>query len=138
MAQMTKLSLPRLAALIAGVLGFATIVSAADHPFDATTRGVSCKATQQGAMECLYKVGRDLEFSISAVGESDAGISFTRSSYSGDYFASFGVLHGCVIVKYGQSGLKELNEAKSPFAYAFVSPHNGRVYREWRECQAAK
>lgn len=105
---------------------------AADTPFEATTRGTSCGSTSQGSLECKYKVGRDLEFSIAAVGQSDAGISFTRSSYSGDYYARFGVQHGCVVIAYGEQGLKE---AKNPSVYAFVSPRTGRVYRAWTECQ---
>jgi hypothetical protein len=122
----------------AALLGFATIVAAADPitPFDAATKGASCKLNQQGALECTYKIGRDLEFIISAVGEPDAGISFTRSNYKGgDYYATFGILHGCVVVKHGERGLQD---SKSASEYAFVSPRNGRVYREWRECQAAE
>ena len=120
----------------AWALAFAsTGLWAADDPFDATTRGTTCSSTSQGSLECRYRVGRDLEFSIAAVGTPDAGISFTRSNYSGDYYARFGVAHGCVIVAYGERGLKE---AKTPFAYAFVSPRNGRVYRQWSDCERGK
>jgi hypothetical protein len=105
---------------------------ASDTPFDATTRGTSCTSTSRGSLECRYKVGRDLEFSITAVGQSDAGISFIRSNSGGDYYARFGIQHGCVIVAYGERGLKE---TKTPSEFAFVSPRNGRVYRAWPECQ---
>lgn len=110
---------------------------AADTPFEATTRGTSCGSTSQGSLECKYKVGRDLEFSIAAVGQSDAGISFTRSSYTGDYYAPFGVQHGCVIIAYGQRGLKEARILsgthsfhRAPVASTVCGP-NAKVSDAW-------
>lgn len=121
----------RLAVLV--VLSFGCpSVFAADSPFDATTRGTSCTSSSQGSLECRYKVGRDLEFSIAAVGQPDAAISFTKSNYGGDYYARFGVQHGCVIVEYGERSLKD---AKNAPEFAFVSPRDGRVYRSWTECK---
>jgi hypothetical protein len=53
---------------------------------------------------------------------------------AGDYYARFGVMHGCIIVARGT----RRPESENPFDFAFISPKNGRVYRDWRDCQAAK
>jgi hypothetical protein len=108
---------------------------AIDPPFEATTRGALCKPAPQTPVECSYSVGRDLAFSIAPVGQPDVAVKFIRSNDQGDYYAGFGVLAGCVVVRHGQRGLRE---AGSPYAYAFVSPRNGRVYRDWHDCRKAK
>jgi hypothetical protein len=106
---------------------------AAQSAFDATVRGTSCKALADGSLFCKYEIGKDLEFSITSVGEKDAGISFLRSSIKGDYWARFGVMHGCVIVLQG-----EAVSQSTALPFAFVSPKNGRVYKSWEECQRAR
>jgi hypothetical protein len=106
---------------------------AAQSAFDATVRGTSCKALADGSLVCKYEIGKDLEFSITSVGEKDAGISFLRSSIKGDYWARFGVMHGCVIVLQG-----EAVSQSTALPFAFVSPKNGRVYKSWEECQRAR
>jgi hypothetical protein len=125
-----------LGCLCAGLaLAAASTAWAIEPPYEATTRGALCKSTPQGPRECSYSVGRDLAFSIAPIGEPDALISFIRSDDGGDYYASFGVLAGCVVVKHGKRGMRE---ADSRYAYAFVSPRNGRVYRDWHDCRKAK
>jgi len=104
----------------------------AQSTFEATVRGASCKQNPNGAMNCVYQIGRDLEFSITDAGATDVGISFIRSNIAGDYYARFGPQHGCVIVAQGQA-----IASSAPPEFAFVSPRNGRVYRAWPECQAA-
>ena len=108
--------------------------SVAQSLFDITTRGTSCKALSDGSLFCKYEVGKDLEFSITSVGREDAGVSFLRSSIKGDYWARFGVLHGCVIVVQGEGTAQTAARAD----FAFVSPKNGRVYHTWQECQSGK
>jgi hypothetical protein len=45
------------------------------------------------------------KFSIDGVGESDAGITVMRTvGPAGDFYLTFGVAHGCVIVKPGKQG----------------------------------
>jgi hypothetical protein len=80
-------------------------------------------------------VGKDLEFSITAAGEDDVGISFLRSNFKGDYYARFGPSHGCIIVAQGES---HSSTVARDFGsdYAFVSPKNGQVYRTWLECKS--
>lgn len=78
----------------------------AQTAFEATTRGATCRQDVGGSRYCSYKVGKDLEFSIAAVGEPDAGVSFLRSNIKGDFYARFGVQHGCIIVAAGESAPK--------------------------------
>ena len=107
---------------------------ALDPPYEATTRGTLCRPSAQQPVECSYSVGRDLAFSIAPVGQPDATVSFIRSNDQGDYYGSYGVGAGCVVVKHGQRGVRD---AGSRYAYAFVSPKNGRVYRDWHDCRKA-
>jgi hypothetical protein len=110
-------------------------LATAGSVFDLTVRGASCKQNSQGSLICRYVVGSDLELSITAAGEADTGVSFLRSNIKGDYFARFGVAHGCVIVAEGGATAKV---SAGPSDYAFISPKNGRVYRTWQECKASK
>lgn len=120
--------------LIVALLLFLTVNSVlAQSAFEVAVRGAACRQNTNGALNCTYTVGRDLEFSITAAGEADAGISFLRSSIKGDYYARFGVLHGCIIVAQG-----EATTQPAPIDYAYVSPKTGRVYKSWQECQSGK
>lgn len=121
------------AVAVAVAVVLASKSAVAQSLFELAVRGALCKQNVQGSLVCNYKVGRDLEFSIAATGEADAGISFLRSNIKGDYYARFGVMHGCVIVSQGEAAAQS-----APSEYAFVSPKNGRVYRTWQECQSAK
>jgi hypothetical protein len=107
---------------------------AIDSPFDATTRGTLCRPTSQGPLECSYSVGQDLAFTIAPVGQPDALVSFVRSNDGGDYYGAWGAAAGCVVVKHGRRGVRE---SGAPYAYAFVSPKNGRVYKDWHDCRKA-
>jgi hypothetical protein len=99
-----------------------------------------CKETPSQEISCEYKVGKDLHFSIDGIGGEWTGIAFMKSDYDGDFYAAFGIRHGCVIVKRGKTNWK--NDADhgpgSPFDYAFVSPKNGKVYRDWIDCKDVK
>ena len=103
-----------------------------DTAYQDTLSGKLCKedeGTQQ--VNCTYKVGRDLEFSIDGVGLPDTGITFWRSKgIEGDYFAQFGLMHGCIIIKHGKHA-KVFGKD-----FAFVSPKNGKVYKNWEDCKA--
>jgi hypothetical protein len=104
----------------------------ADALFDAVLAGKACRddeATQ--ALTCEYKVGTGLHFLIEGLGQPDTGITFLKSSADEDFFASFAVLHGCVIVSRGE-------KSRTPadvLDFVFVSPKNGKVYRSWEECK---
>lgn len=101
--------------------------------YDAVVSGMTCKQNTSADMECDYRVGRSLHFGIAGVGQKDASIYFYSSSFEGDYFAVFGLSHGCVVVRQGRS-LNPTGLGDS----AFVSPQNGRAYRTWEECSSGR
>lgn len=79
--------------------------------------------------QCTFRAGKDLQFTISGIGKLSGGIVFERSFHEGDYYASIGLLHGCVIVHNGKAKPPILTEI------AFVSPRSGKVYLSWQECK---
>ena len=103
---------------------------------EAVTRGAKCIQNSAGARLCTYVVGQGLEFSITGVGQSDAGISFLRSDHKSDFWARMGMLHRCVIVVAGERAPKASMAVMGDFA--FVSPRTGLVYRSWQECEKAR
>jgi hypothetical protein len=83
-----------------------------------------------------YTVGTGLKFVIAGIGQPDTAVSFEKSSSDGDFYASFGLLHGCVIVQRGRKGVEQDDLMELGVAdYAFVSPENGKVYKRWDQCQ---
>jgi len=95
--------------------------------YDLVVEGMKCHQTSSGDMECNYHVGKSLHFGIVAPGKPDGSIYFYSSSFEGDYFAVYGLLHKCVIVRPGEKNSNFLD-------LAFVSSQNGKVYRTWQEC----
>jgi hypothetical protein len=57
---------------------------------DAVVAGMKCVPNSRGDMECDYRVGRSLHFSVVRVGTPDASIYFYAASFEGDYFAVVG------------------------------------------------
>ena len=55
-----------------------------------------------------------------------------KSDFDGDFYVTFGVLHGCVIVKPGKNNPRF--DLLSQFA--FISPKNGKVCKDWERCRA--
>ena len=103
--------------------------------FDLTVRGTTCSATHpSGSLHCTYKVGKDLEFSITNIGEADATIAVLRANIDGDFFLRVGMIHGCAIVAAGATAPKSASLPET--SDALVSPHTGRVVRTWAECDA--
>ena len=98
--------------------------------YDLTLKGKQCKEGLNQQLDCDYKIGDDFHLSIGGVGQSDAGVTFIKSNLNGKYYGTFGILHGCVIVKTGTK-----NTTKNPFDFAFVSPINGKVYKDWESCK---
>lgn len=118
-------------AIAIALLAFTKSVAfAADNnTYDAAVAGRECKDENQNLV-CEYRVGKSLHFAIVALGTPDMAITFFKSDWDGDYYGSYGFLHGCVIVKPGQKAPK----TTLPM-FAFVSPRNGKVYPDWRMCQ---
>lgn len=99
----------------------------ANETYDKTLAGKSCKEESQQQINCTYKIGKDLEILIAGIGLPDTGITFAKSDIDGDYYASFGMQHLCVIIKSGKDLLQ---------GFAFISPQNGKVYPNWEACQS--
>jgi len=100
--------------------------------YEQTLKGKQCQETSSQQLGCEYRIGKTLHISIDGIGRTDTGITFMKSDSNGDFYASIGVLHGCVIVKRNPPDLDP------PFTsdYAFISPRSGKVYRTWTECGA--
>jgi hypothetical protein len=100
--------------------------------YEMTVKGKSCKEQSGQQLSCQYKIGNDLHISLDGIGAPDTGITFMKSNFNGDFYATYGVGHGCVIVKSGYSE----NGGKLYQGYSFISPKNGKVYKNWKECQS--
>jgi hypothetical protein len=73
-------------------------------------------------VECTFSVGRDLRIDIAGIG------TFSRSNAGGDYYATIGGLHDCIVVKPGPRN-------KSVTDFAFISPRSARVFKTWQRCK---
>lgn len=100
--------------------------------YELTVKGKLCQESTTQSIECNYKVGKSLHITIVGLGDPDAGVTFMRSDFSGDFYATFGMQHGCVVVK---PNVKNLSPGSFP-TFAFISPKNGKVYKTWEECQS--
>jgi hypothetical protein len=122
----------RLFAIAVVIVFSVSPVAAGNTAYDDTLAGKKCKERDYNqSIDCQYRVGEDLEFSIDDIGMSDTGITFIRSKgFEGDYYATFGLMHGCIIVKHGSHSIFFCSD------FAFVSPKNGRVYKTWEDCKA--
>ena len=115
------------AALLLGLL----IPQEPNPTYDAVVRGMSCKQQSNGQLDCDYAVGRSLRFTIAGVGQEDGAITFFKVDFDKDYYATIGALHGCVIVKPAHP------TRETGLHFAFVSPRDGKVYRDWQTCGTA-
>lgn len=111
---------------------------AAESTFELVLAGKSCKEGLTQGIDCEYKVGKGLHFSINGIGMPDTGITFMKSSFDGDFYATYGLSHGCVVVKRGPEGTTSsaISGPESMTDYAFVSPRSGKVYTTWEKCKA--
>jgi hypothetical protein len=116
--------------LLGAAAAMATSVHAADNPtFDAVSAGRKCGDENQ-QLVCEYRVGKSLRFVVVGIGQPDTGITFYKADWDGDYYATYGLMHGCVIVKPGARAATSTLPS-----FAFVSPKNGKVYPSWESCQ---
>lgn len=110
---------------------FSAPVFAENQTYTDVVDGKSCKESSGQQIGCEYRIGKDLHIFIAGIGLPDTSITFYSSNYDGDYFARFGILHGCVIVAPGKSSNRDLIGNR-----AFISPVNGKVYEAWKSCKA--
>jgi hypothetical protein len=109
--------------------------------YDAVVAGMQCKQSSgpEPQLDCEYTVGEGLSFVIAGAGGSDAGITVTKATgYASDNYATFGALHGCIIVKPGRKPKEAAPKRGVRPDMAFVSHRNGKVYRTWQECAETK
>lgn len=125
----------KLIVILAGLTGAVSTLFAQDQSrptYDAVVKGLTCKQSgvSTAQLDCDYRVGKSLHFVIAGIGEPDAAFTVLRAAgYDGDFYATFGVQHGCVIVKRGAASLRPALPD-----FAFVSPATGKVYESWEEC----
>ena len=96
--------------------------------YEIAVKGKKCAEKQNQQIECEYKIGNDLHITISGIGQADTGITFVKSNFDGDYYATYGLLHLCIIVKPGM-------KIENFIDYAFISPRTGKVFKTWQSCQ---
>lgn len=116
---------------IGGALALSSaMVEAAQPPklYELVVSSQKCMSSRN-QIQCDYKIGRSLFVQIVGVGLPEVAITTYQADDQGDYYASIGMLHGCVIVKPGEQTAPE-----QWTNLAFISPRNGKVYRDWREC----
>lgn len=125
------LGLALLSLVFTGCVRQAEANSAGSHSLmELVEAGKSCSSERRG-LECSYRVGNYFHVSITALGTAETGIHFLKSDESREIYASFGSMHGCVIVNRmkGVGGFPE---------FVFLSPRNGKVYESWVECGSAR
>lgn len=126
---------------VVGIFQWSIAVAATPSTLDMVLKGKSCRETNSQVIECEYKVGKNLYINIAGVGQPDAQISFLRTDHEGDFYASLGIAHGCVIVKRGPKSLSKEENFSGPGSivdFAFISPKNGKVYPTWEACVGAR
>lgn len=127
------MSIKRLGFVCAVAFFSSSQVFSAPSIYELTIKGKTCQESSGQSIDCDYKVGKSLHISIAGLGQPDTGVTFMKSDFDGDFYATFGVMHGCVILKPGK---KSLTPGYVP-TFAFISPKNGKVYKDWEECQSA-
>jgi hypothetical protein len=106
----------------------AATTTAPNTTYEAVVAGMSCRQLPSGRLDCEYKVGTSLRFNIAGVGQPDAVVNFQEVNPQGEYVAGIAPLHGCVIVRPSRP------HPDSTSSTAFVSPNDGKVYRNWNTC----
>jgi hypothetical protein len=109
------------------IILFFGYVSTSASTFDAVLAGKRCEESERQQIDCEYHIGKDLWISIPGIGQRDVGVTFMKADFDGDYYASFGLMHSCVIIKPGKK--------TEDFDFAFISPRTGKVFKSWPECQ---
>jgi hypothetical protein len=107
--------------------------------YDAVVSGMRCIQAQAipGQLECTYDVGRDLRITIAGVGDDAASIYIDKSiGMEGDYYASVGMNHQCIVVKPGDKTIARIADRGQLPMFAFISHRTGKVFRDWPTCSA--
>lgn len=98
--------------------------------FDRLKQAQKCTtAFDSGQMDCDFDLG-SLHFEIADVGAPMGGVSIYKADSYNGFHLSYGVLHGCLIIKPGFDTPAPLSDI------AFVSLATGGVHRDWRACKS--
>lgn len=133
-----KMKMPGLILLLGLFLLTALPANGEMSTYELVLKGKRCQERENQMLDCDYRIGKTLHISIAGIGLPDTSVTFMKSDYDGDFYATMGVLHGCVIVKRGpkDSPPNVLDGPGSLFDFAFISPRSGKVYKGWQECQS--
>ena len=112
------------------------LVAGETSTYDTVLAGKRCAPEGTQEVRCTYRVGNDLHFTVDGIGGLWTDITFIKSSYEGDFYATFGLGLGCVVVKRGKSNWENpgCGGPGSAFDYAFISSKTGEVFRDWQDC----
>lgn len=118
------------------MLSSASMAAESKTTYELVLAGKKCAERDNQQLDCDYKAGTGLWISIAGIGLPDTAVAFMRSSFDGDFYGTYGIAHGCIIIKRGKKNKSSALEGPgSPIDFAFISPRNGKVYRNWTECQ---
>lgn len=112
-------------------LVFQQLCYASESTYDLILSGKQCEESQNQQINCNYRIRNDFWLSLAGVGTPSVGVAFMKSEFEGNYYGTYGTMHGCVIIQPGTA-----NKSSEYPNVAFVSPLNGKVYRTWADCQA--
>lgn len=112
--------------LTAGAMPWEIAASTETTTFEALLAAKTCKDWHNTVI-CSYEIDKYFNMQIAGVGQRDAAVIFYNSDFEGTYYGKFGILHGCAIIA----------NSHLIIDMAFVSPKNGKVYRNWQDCATA-
>ena len=126
---------PSILIVLIGLLWLTDLPAQAETSvYELALNGKQCQEYSGQLLECEYRIGKTLYIAITGIGQTDTAITFLKSDENGDFYASIGMRHGCVIVKRNP----DLPNLANAFEFAFISPHSGKIYKTWQECGAGR
>jgi hypothetical protein len=88
----------------------------------------TCTVNSFNSRVCRFRIGNDLDFEITAIGEPDVSVTVLKASDfdNADYYLKFGGVHGCIIIG-----------GPEPLDYVFIHPRTAEVYEVYPNCWPA-
>ena len=84
----------------------------------------ACSVNSFNSRFCRFRIGSDLDFEITAIGEPDVAVTIFKANDfdNAEYYMKFGGIHGCIIIIQGL------------FDIVFVHPRTAEVYEDYPNC----
>jgi hypothetical protein len=84
----------------------------------------NCTVNDYDSRICRFRIGNDLDFEITAIGEPDVAVTIFKANDfdHADYYMKFGGVHGCIIIK------------KGLFEIVFIHPRTAEIYEDYPNC----